>query len=43
MDVWSPSSLQKTAPGAYLTEGWAGHGAGLDTLEKQEISCPYQE
>jgi hypothetical protein len=31
------------APGTHYIGGWVGPGAGLDVVEKKEISCPCQE
>lgn len=29
-------------PGMHSLEGWVGPAAGLEVLEKREISCPYR-
>jgi hypothetical protein len=40
---WSASrpgrfTSREIAPGTHLIGGWVGHGAGLDDVEKREIS-----
>jgi hypothetical protein len=45
---WSASrpgrfTARERAPGIHWLGGWVGLGAGLDAVEKRNISCPYRE
>jgi hypothetical protein len=47
-EEWSASrsgrfTLGESAPGTHCIGGWVGPTAGLDTVEKRKISCPYRE
>jgi hypothetical protein len=45
---WSASlscrfTPREAAPGTRCIGGWLGPRAGLDIMEKRQISCPYRE